>query len=280
MNTPLRFLWIPKAVAYDGKLTDSAFVPLGVNKGTAKAIRDWLDTLGITESGEITPFGSYLFDPDSGVDPYLEHPDTIWLLFWQLIKPDSVAKVWRLTFAQYPGGQFEPDQLVRWLEQIAAHHGLKRTAIKREVDVLFRSFVPSEPSSRQQLEDVDCPFAELGLLRQWGDDYHFTDVTSRTLSKNLFVYMLLDLWDSHYATARSLRFHDAFRGLTGLRLAENDLFERLEQLPDWSGLQFSQTAKEWLLLRRKDVRAGDVLEHCYGQPFVPPPVIEQVPLWV
>ena len=88
---PIRALWLKKA--YDAVsagadrsvfTADDAIVRFGVGKNMAHAMRHWVVASGFVADidGQMcpTPLGRALLDDEEGLDPYLEHPASLWLL--------------------------------------------------------------------------------------------------------------------------------------------------------------------------------------------------------
>lgn len=91
---PCRYTWLPKAFraleANEQAFSDEeqAIVQLGVGKNMVRAIRFWVQVIGVAEPAErggyqVTPFGTALLNRN-GFDPYLEDIRTLWLIHWQL----------------------------------------------------------------------------------------------------------------------------------------------------------------------------------------------------
>ena len=127
---------------------------LGVGKNMVALIRFWWEILGLIEMqgrrGTLTPLAEFLFGsappaaaqkraaPEvcAGADPYLEALGTRRLL--------RCAQDARATCSSFP-------------------------SIKRDVDVFLRIYLLARGDRRRPLGDsVDCPLAELGLLRRAG----------------------------------------------------------------------------------------------------------------
>ena len=92
-----RYAWLPKAyraIAADASIfydEDAAMVELGIGKNMVRALRFWVDAMGIARptserKHEITDLGHTVFG-SNGCDPYLEDARTLWLLHWNLTVP-------------------------------------------------------------------------------------------------------------------------------------------------------------------------------------------------
>jgi hypothetical protein len=175
---PLRFSWLPKAfsrvsedAAFFGR--EDSMVELGVGKNMVSSIRHWgLATQSWAEEpgsrGKFlhpTPFGQAVFGEG---DPAMEHPGTHWALHWRISVNQDKATTWAIVFNR-PASRFMTDQLLQELAETAARHGNKRASrasLKRDIDVFCRSYLqPMRKRGAFQEDELDCPFKQLGLLR-------------------------------------------------------------------------------------------------------------------
>ena len=181
-----RFGWFKKA--YDGVISDPMLFNdddapkiLGVGKNMVDAIQFWAQAFRIIEPSAggkrtsqtgfvVTPFGRYLFDGENGVDPYLENPDSVYLLHWNALQAVSLLPVWWISFNQFPAIEFESEQLVTFaLEQVMSSNWNfdNQNPIKKDVDCLLKMYAPRENQLRHTVDDfLDSPFRDLGLISQ------------------------------------------------------------------------------------------------------------------
>jgi hypothetical protein len=169
---PLRYAWLKKgydAISKDANCFnhDDAILKLGVGKNMVRAIRHWGIACRIWHSdrGDISPteLGQKLF-ADSGWDPYLDDPATLWLLQWQLASQKYPATSWWYLFARQRVKNFHRDELIKELMDLSkAHTGRipSESTIKRDVEVMLRTYVRAKGSSE---DDLDSPLVQLGLL--------------------------------------------------------------------------------------------------------------------
>src|SRR5690606_23173426 len=154
-------------------------VRLGVGKNMVNAIRYWgaafdlLDEVRLPGRGRMTSLvpsalAEALFD-ESGWDPYLEDPASLWLLHWRLLRPRCIAPVWWLASNAFEPAQFTEEQLLHAVEEHVASAPewakIAPGSIKKDVDCVLRMYAPTRARGREAFEDVlDCPFRELGLI--------------------------------------------------------------------------------------------------------------------
>jgi hypothetical protein len=266
---PFRYTWLPKGVqelARNSSLfsEDEAMVTLGVGKNMVKSIRHWCEALSLIEPTERgqgmrpTLLGNALFSHE-GWDPYLEDPATLWLLHWLLVSRRDRASTWYLTFTQFNVDLFKSKDLADWLmKTIKPNQNARATSasLKRDVEVFLRTYTPSRTTKPALLSEdtFDCPLVELGLLREVEHGlYQFIRGPKPSLPTVNFVYALMDFWEKTAPQQQALSFEHILYGQGSpggaFKLSENALVERLETLPRWTHLTFSDTAGRRQVLR-------------------------------
>jgi len=138
---PLRYGWLKKAYdalhktedQTDNKgvfLGEDAIATFGVGRNMVSAIRHWSSSIGVTKESpnsksiNITSFGYKLFN-DNGLDPFLEHPSSLWLLHWQL-SGRPVKTTWFWVFNHFANSTFEREKLVKDLEELKSDRNWSR----------------------------------------------------------------------------------------------------------------------------------------------------------
>jgi uncharacterized protein DUF4007 len=276
---PMRHGWLKKAydaVSSFDKSTDKravftedeAISRFGVGKNMVAAIRHWATTVGIIsdysqERGiEITSLGRLLLS-NTGLDPYLEHPASLWLIHWQLAgKPDKTTWYW--TFNHYSSDTFDRDQLAKGLERLAKERDWLRVAsstIKRDVECFVRTYSAKTTSDHSGYEDtLESPLVELGLIKPISKRSVFRLVRSpkTSLGSGVFLYALVDFWDTYTSTS-TLSFeaiaHEPGSPGKVFLLEENDLVNRLQELEDSShgAYRWSETAGLKQIIRKREL---------------------------
>ena len=180
-----RYGWFRKAyhsVAEDPHIFDREDAPIriGVGKNMVRAIRFWGLASGLiahrAESRRrrkplaTTPFGDLLF-ADSGWDPWMEDPGTLWLLHWRFLAMRSQLPVWWLAFNEFHPIEFTDDDLeeavAAQLDATVGWNTPHRSSLKKDVSVLLRTYAPQERTKRSSIDDaLDCPLRELNLIRR------------------------------------------------------------------------------------------------------------------
>lgn len=247
-----RFGWLRKAVSQAGDGTvfadADATVKLGVGKNMVNAIRYWGIACKVLEQRPnqnrprlplIMPsaFGERLLG-DTGWDPYLEDPASLWLLHWKLLASRCTAPTWWVAFNDFTALQFTETQLTTHIMQLVAAAGwpaVVEASVKKDVECLIRTYTIRR-QGRQVLDDVlDCPFRELGLMEsatgEEGRTWRFVVGDKPTLPHDLIAYASLDFAASTNDGAKSISIarltHDPGSPGAVFRLTETGLFDAL-----------------------------------------------------
>ena len=265
---PLRYGWLKKAfdainaTETGGNravfLDEDAIARFGVGKNMVTSMRHWASAVGVlserpgADSIETTELGRKLFSPD-GLDPYMEHPATLWLTHWQLAaRPEKTTWFW--AFNHYPAVTFDRENLVKGLTRLSEELNWSRvasTTIKHDVACFVRTYATQRQTAYSRIDDtLESPLSELGLIKATGkrDGFRFVRGPKSTLGDGVFVYALLDFWSRYAEQSATLSFEAIAHEPGGLGrvflLDENDVADRLSTLGDVTNgaLQWSETA--------------------------------------
>ncbi len=232
---------------------DDAIARFGVGKNMVSSMRHWSTVTGIIDESagnnqvKTTTLGKLLFG-ERGVDPYLEHATSLWLLHWK-IATEKKKTTWYWAFSYYSAVTFERDRLVKRLQKdwpIASH-----TTVKNDVACFIRTYAAQPPSSKAGRDDsLESPLTELGLIKPVSkrDEFRFVRGQKITLSDGVFVYALLSFWKEFSPSSSTLSFEAiAYEpGSPGrvFLLNENDVADRLLNIENITNgaLRWSETA--------------------------------------
>ncbi len=265
---PLRYGWLKKAHNAIEKHDDPAnskavftrdesIAYFGVGKNMVSSIRHWATACGVIEEGKtsgslfITSLGKHLFG-DRGLDPYMEHPASLWLFHWNPAGKEGKT-TWFWAFNHFSATTFGRENLVSALEALCKDRAWPRVSlatIRRDVDCFLRTYAARRPSGKASLEQtLESPLVELGLIKGIGnrDGFRFVRGPKSTLGLGVFLYALIGFWQS-YTTANTLSFetiaHEPGSPGRVFLLDEGDITERLlhlEELTD-GNFRLSETA--------------------------------------
>lgn len=185
-----RFGWLKKG--FDEATADnsvfsneSAPVVLGVGKNMVKSIRYWCIAFKVVN--ETRDDGKYVHNPtefaekllgESGWDPFLENPSSLWLLHWNLFKPPCYAPAWFFTFNELNKIDFSPHDLLFSLREYRDRQFPSRkildSSLNKDVNCLIRMYVERTGLKKLKEDSLDCPFTELGIINAYTDSKRFT----------------------------------------------------------------------------------------------------------
>ena len=281
---PLRYGWLKKAFDRVAETQDqsenrvacwgdSAIARFGVGKNMVASIRHWAKVAGVIKEPAIssvrtTELGRMLFG-STGLDPYMEHPATLWLIHWQLAARKEKT-TWFWVFNHYPAITFERDSLIRRLGRLAKDRNWPRvstTTIKKDVACFIRTYVARQSPDRTCHDDaLESPLTELGLIKAVGkkDGFRFVRGPKTTLGSGVFTYALIDFW-SRYSDAATLSFdviaHEPGGPGRVFLFDENDVADYLLALDDATNgaLRWSETAGLKQVVRDFDINGESAL---------------------
>ena len=249
-----RYGWFRKAykAAADNPYVftqENAPVELGVGKNMVRAIRFWgLAAKLIVDDPKApnrrakgcvpTRIGHAIFN-ESGWDPYMEDPGTLWLLHWLLLAPQSRLPVWWLAFNEFAAIEFSDDDLEiaisTQIGTVPEWRGPSPSSLKKDVSALLRTYAPHRRSHGKAIDDVlNCPLRELNLISSSvdADRCRFTLGPKPTLPSEIATYAMLD-WIARTNTGSSTATLSRLANDPGspgraFKLAEAELLTLLE----------------------------------------------------
>lgn len=147
---------------------------LGIGANMVKALRYWLQAVGLTEeptSGRrvqhFTPLGHSVFENDR----YIEETGTLYLLQYRLACNQDDATAWYYFFNEFNMSEFSRDDFVSSLQSfIKMANGSENIAIRSLNDdftCIVNTYVPRFKTNSNRVtpeSNIDCPLGELGLV--------------------------------------------------------------------------------------------------------------------
>jgi hypothetical protein len=246
-----RYSWLKKgfqAVSENSGifLEEDAHIQLGVGKNMAKAIRYWCGAFKLIEddraeqSIQPSQFGRILL-ADDGYDSFLEDPASLWLLHWHLLKQPCKATSWHFTFNSFRQIEFTVADLQLALAKYRDGLGNRTVdaSLNKDVTCLLRMYVRQSDDLSLNEDNLDCPFAELGLIQRAGDSLHysFRIGAKPSLHAEIVVAACLDFAKTVGSSQRtislsSLLFDVGSPGMV-FKLSESALCDAIEQVARW-----------------------------------------------
>lgn len=173
--------WISKGMRYVDKnpevfisKTENPMDVLGIGANMVKALRYWLQAIGVTEeptSGRrtqvFTPFGKLVFQQD----PYIEELGTLYLLHYNLASNVELATSWYYFFNEFSLSDFTKDdfsaQIGNFIKMQDKDANVAPRSIEEDFSCIINTYVPrykTMPGKVSAENNIDCPLGELGLI--------------------------------------------------------------------------------------------------------------------
>lgn len=152
--------------------TENPMDVLGIGANMVKALRYWLQAVGLTTepiSGRriqtLTDLGQIIFENDK----YIEEMGTLWLLHYKLATNIEQATAWYFFFNQFNLSEFNRDDFILAINNYIRLNGgeVSERSLEDDFNCIINTYVPrikSNPEKVQPESNIDCPLGELGLI--------------------------------------------------------------------------------------------------------------------
>lgn len=173
--------WLSKGMKYV-RAKDDVFISkeenpmdiLGIGANMVKALRYWLQAVGLTEeprSGKrtqsFTPFGESVFTNDR----YIEEKGTLYLLQYRLASNRTDATSWYFFFNEFNMSEFNREDFVaalqRFIRMSNSSDSIAIRTLNDDFSCIINTYLPrykANPGHVSPEGNIDCPFGELGLI--------------------------------------------------------------------------------------------------------------------
>ncbi|RYZ86335.1 MAG: DUF4007 family protein [Proteobacteria bacterium] len=212
-----RYGWLPKLhqaiVSNPLALKDEAqaTITLGIGRNMVKSIQFWGESFGIVDGRDSSglragPVGRLLLSKD-GWDPFLEQPESLWLLHWWISSHAEIA-VWNLVFGSATYSRFDRKTLIAGLERqaLTSNKKLAASTLEQHSSIFLHSYKREESAG----DDTSwCPLQDLGLFEEvTADDGKTIYLVGRNaplgLSPRVFLFSLIDYFERQNVSFLSL----------------------------------------------------------------------------
>ncbi len=152
---------------------------LGIGANMVKALRYWLQAVGVTEepssgkrSQTFTDFGKLVYANDK----YIEELGTLYLLHYKLVSRPEMATSWYYFFNEFSLSDFTRDDFVTQITnyikmQISPDAEKEISVVLRSIEddfnCIINTYVPrykTMPNKISAENNIDCPLGEIGLI--------------------------------------------------------------------------------------------------------------------
>ncbi|MGV8154997.1 MAG: DUF4007 family protein [Alkaliphilus sp.] len=171
--------WLSKGLKYV-KIQSDVFVSkgenpmdiLGIGSSMVKALRYWMQAVGLTEEAktrkrtqEHSDFGKLVYSNDR----YIEELGTLWILHYNLAKNQEKVTAWYYFFNEFNLTEFNRDDFVLAMNSYISLDGgdVSSRSIEDDFNCIINTYLPrmkSNPAKVNPESNIDCPLGELGLI--------------------------------------------------------------------------------------------------------------------
>ena len=205
----IRYSWLKKCYDRVEEYPDifkrpDATVLLGVGKNMVRAICFWGRCTKIIEKDaekpgnfKTTEIGKMIFAED-GIDPYLEHTDTLWIIHWLIYAKHSLLPVWWTLMNDLDALVIAPDKLTKFavnkISQVLTWKQPSENSIKKDVDVFLHTYTSRKIKKNKIMDSLDSPLRNLRLLKFDPNDADIQFILDKKvgMSPNVITYTCLD----------------------------------------------------------------------------------------
>lgn len=258
---------------------------LGVGKNMVRSIRFWCMAFNILEpvkkekqvrlGGKLKPtkFAESIFANDTGWDPFLEDPGSLWLVHWQLFMPPVLATAWTVTFNTALSHNFTSREIANAiserLDRLESRKPVSFSSIEKDASCLIRMYAHPR---RKQSDEIECPFTQLDLLRSGDEDrdFSFNNDNKPTLPDAIFLAACFDYAAHTQPTLQTLSLPKIVYGFNSpgvvFKITESEAGHRLEKsVNQVKGVEFTESyGNRQLQFNQSPARIRDsILEQYY-----------------
>lgn len=183
------------------------YIMNGFSEPMAISIAYWCRAFKLAVSNQSkelfpTEFGTLLLREEQGLDPYLEHPSSWWLLHWKLLQPPCIAPSWWWFFNCIGLPNFVKSRVFSNLIEFANRHKkVANTSLEYDWNTILKMYDSRDFESLSMEGQTDKPFAELGILksnRAYGQEKEFRfNHNNSYLPKELIAIAAIDYCIQH-----------------------------------------------------------------------------------
>lgn len=264
-------LWLKKGYDFMSQNKDfnapDAVVNLGVGKNMVSSIRFWMKAFGLRDESNLTPIAKYIFDTESGKDPFIEDIATLWLLHYLLVSTNS-ASIYKLFFVDFhrEKNEFSKEQVLGFIKrkcsETANPNMYNENTIAKDVDVLLKNYFI--PSDNKPNEDLLSLMTGLNLIRKVDKNiYCFNAVGKQKIVPEILLYAIVNVKGNDKSVS-----YDTLYNLSLLFcLSQSELIDTIMNLEKRYSdtLKFTDDGGIKQLLFIKELDKQNVLNKYYNQ---------------
>lgn len=245
---------------------EDAVVKLGVGKNMVSSIRYWLRAFGmINQNNEISPLAHFIFDSETGCDPFIEDTQTLWLLHWNLIYI-NYATIYKQVFINFHKERkvFSKANVFAFLKRKYLDKSFSGivwndNTINKDIAMLIRMYVTPDTNI---YEDYSSILLDLNLIKHVEKEmYEFNYATKSKINPLIFFYAVHQISGG----SQVVEFEKILELSLVFCLSHNELYDIFNQLTAInSNITFDNSAGEQLFAVKQDFKEFDILNMYYN----------------
>lgn len=197
---PCRNFWLKKGYDYvlSGKSfnNEDAVVVLGVGKNMVGAIRYWMRAFSLLQNqDELSELAHFIFDDETGVDPYLEDDATLWLLHYHLVKTGQASIFsYIFNFLRKERIEFSRQNFIQFAQRDFGNQN--ENTLTTDFNVFSRMYMRHEERSKDREDNLSELLNELNLVdsyRSEKTEFYIIENRDRDeIPEEIILYVILE----------------------------------------------------------------------------------------
>lgn len=251
---------------------------IGVGSAMVKAIRYWLQAVGLTEEsrGErgkreqklTEDFGSIIFEKD----PYFEDLGTLFLLHYKLATNKELATSWYLFFNEFRPIETTKIHMQQILKQLILNINpelnVSDKSLNDDCNCIIKTYYAEKNDLKNPEDNMICPFTDLGLIKKISakgkeDIIVKTAPNRKKLDKLVVLYVMLE----HLNDGKSITINNLLEDCNNIgkvfNLNKGLVNYYIDALEEEKYIKVSRTAGLNVIYPTE--KAKDILEKYYSQ---------------
>lgn len=263
---------------------ETAMAAFGVGKNMVRSMRYWAfasNFFSTTDENRhiINSLGNAILADKTdgsrgGLDPFFEHPASLWLLHWEIATNAKFCTAWDFAFSTFTRTLFKKEDLSEALKVHVVDKGWKisPSSIEKDVSCILQMYCSDLPESKGGIreESAESPLAELRLISRdsASGGYRFEIGAKSTLPPQILYYAIAKFSAQRQSQVMNLDeiFYDHASPGRVFKLDENSMCSMLELASDATNgaLEWQETGPLRQLKIRDDFKAPlDLLVGAY-----------------
>ncbi len=209
---------------------ETAIASTGLGSNKIKSLKQWISKLTLSDDKGFSKNAEIIFSND----PYLEKPESLWILHTYITQNFEKATLYYLFFNTFFMATFTKESLLEKTQKWCEQHIKKMSPNTLLSDITVLIGMYSKNSTKNEFSSG--LFCDLNLLHRVEKEYVFNLKNPTPFSDEAFFYIFLYFIRDHEEITISVK--DLQFGKTSLQytlgLTEEKLLEKLERLTDLS----------------------------------------------